>query len=65
MMMNTGLTQANADLEALVSEMLADETSDPTVTADAQSSLASSQFYRTWLMRLEGQPREIDRKSVV
>ena len=31
----------------------------PAILAQAQSSLASAQFYRTWLMRLEGQPREI------
>lgn len=59
LMMDRGLNEAFADLMSLVNEMQTDPDSDASTLAEAQSSLASAQFYRTWLMRLEGQPREI------
>ena len=59
LMMDRGLNEAFADLMSLVNEMQTDSDADAATLAEAQSSLASAQFYRTWLMRLEGQPREI------
>jgi hypothetical protein len=48
------LPEAHADLKALVDELTADPAADPTLLAGARSSLANSQYYVTWLMRLEG-----------
>jgi hypothetical protein len=53
------LPQANEDLKVLVDEMKDDPKADPKVLAEARSTLANSQYYMTWLMRLEGQPRDI------
>ena len=39
-------------------ELAADPAADPTLLADARSTLANSQYYMTWLMRLEGLGRE-------
>lgn len=65
-MMNRQLPEANANLAALVEELAADRSADPQLFAEARGTLANSQYYLTWLMRLEGQPRdkweaEIDR----
>lgn len=49
---------AHQDLNALVDEMTADEAADPAVLRDARSALANSQYYLTWLMRLEGVGKE-------
>lgn len=54
-----GLPQANEDLKVLVDELLDDETADPELLADARTALANSQFYITWLMRLEGRAPEV------
>ena len=51
------LPEAREDLEALVEQMQAEATTDPVVLADARQALARSQFYMTWLMRLEGLDR--------
>ena len=52
------LFTARDDLRALVEELeQADDA--PALLADARTSLASAQFYITWLLRLEGQPREV------
>jgi hypothetical protein len=48
------LPVAHQDLGELVQEMTADASADPKVLADARSALASTQYYMTWLMRLEG-----------
>src|SRR5205085_396235 len=48
------LPQAHADLKVLVDELSADPDADPAVLADARTTLANSQYYITWLMRLEG-----------
>jgi len=48
------LPDANADLKTLVDELAADPAADPKLLADARSTLANSQYYMTWLMRLEG-----------
>ena len=52
------LPTAHQDLNVLVDEMVADKAADPGVLRDARSALANSQYYLTWLMRLEGVPKE-------
>lgn len=52
------LPEAREELEALVEQMQADADTDPVVLADARQALARSQFYMTWLMRLEGLDRD-------
>jgi tetratricopeptide (TPR) repeat protein len=52
------LPEANADLEALVEQLHGDPAADPALVADARAALASSQYYLTWLMKLEGLGRE-------
>lgn len=52
------LPEAHADLKTLVDELKQDGKSDPQLLAEARSTLANSQYYLTWLMRLEGEPRE-------
>ena len=56
-MMNAGLPQANSDLKVLLDELMEDEQADPEILAETREALASSQYYITWLMRLEGLPR--------
>lgn len=56
---NSGLPEANEDLKVLVNELMDDKTSDPGLVADARTALANSQYYITWLMRLEGRPEEV------
>ncbi len=58
-MMASQLPKARASLESLLSEVRADENADSEFVADVQSTLANSQYYMTWLMRLEGQPEEM------
>jgi hypothetical protein len=53
------LPEAHADLKALVEELKQDEKTEPTLLAEARSTLANSQYYMTWLMRLEGQSRDV------
>lgn len=48
------LPEAHADLKTLVDELSADPAADPKVLADARSTMANSNYYMTWLMRLEG-----------
>ena len=52
------LPAANSELELLVDELSNDRTTDPALVADARSALANSQYYMTWLMRLEGASRD-------
>lgn len=54
---SSGLTQANSDLIALVDELREDESASKVLLADARATLANSQYYLTWLMRLEGVDR--------
>ncbi|MEY3460016.1 MAG: hypothetical protein RL215_3173 [Planctomycetota bacterium] len=53
-----GLPEANDDLKKLLGEITAPDapTADPKFTAQVREALASSQYYLTWLMRLEGLP---------
>ena len=55
----SGLPQARAALETLVEQMAGETGLDPQVVTDGRQALAQSQFYMTWLMRLEG----LDRKE--
>jgi hypothetical protein len=52
------LPEAHADLKGLVEELANDPAVDPQLLADARSTMANSNYYMTWLMRLEGLPRE-------
>ncbi len=57
-MMISELPVASSDLQGLVDEMVADSDADPELLRDARRALANSQYYMTWLTRLEGAPRE-------
>jgi hypothetical protein len=48
------LPAAHDDLKALVDDMNGDRSADQQVLTQARSALANSQYYLTWLMRLEG-----------
>jgi hypothetical protein len=52
------LPEANKELLLLVDEMTADETAAPEVLREARHAYANSQYYMTWLTRLEGAGRE-------
>ncbi|MEM7309209.1 MAG: hypothetical protein AAF682_21170 [Planctomycetota bacterium] len=52
------LPEANADLVTLVDEMTADPAADAEVLDGARDALANSNYYMTWLMRLEGAGRD-------
>lgn len=52
------LPEAHADLKSLVDELAGDPNADARLLADARSALANSQYYVTWLMRLEGLGRD-------
>jgi len=52
------LPDANAALAGLVAELLDDPNGDPALLADTQRTFATSQYYLTWLLRLEGAARE-------
>lgn len=52
------LPTAREELATLVEQMAAEKDSDPRLLAEARQELARSQFYTTWLMRLEGVARE-------
>jgi hypothetical protein len=52
------LFDARRDLGALVTEISADASADPSELRAAREALANAQYYTTWLMRLEGAPRE-------
>lgn len=57
-MLSQQLPDAHGELRSLVDEMSADPTADPKVLAEARSAQANSQYYTTWLMRLEGLSRD-------
>ena len=52
------LASAHQDLKGLVQELVSDPSADQKLLADARAALANAQYYMTWLMRLEGYPRE-------
>ncbi len=53
-MFDRQLPEANAALKELVDQIEGDKTADPRLREDARRALASSEYYLTWLMRLEG-----------
>ncbi len=55
MMLGGQLPEANAELQTLVDELAADSGADPKLLGEARDALANSQYYVTWLMRLEGE----------
>lgn len=52
------LPTAREELDVLVEQMEAEKDTDQRLLAEARQELARSQFYTTWLMRLEGVARE-------
>ncbi len=52
------LPEAHRDLIALVEEFDSLPDVHAAQAAEARAALANAQYYRTWLMRLEGAPRE-------
>lgn len=52
------LPDAHADLKGLVEELATDPAADTKLLADARTAMANANYYMTWLMRLEGIPRE-------
>ena len=59
MMLAKKLPEAHADMKALVEELQDEPAADPKLLAEARSVLANSQYYLTWLMRLEGLGRDV------
>ena len=57
-MMAAQLPQAREALQTLLDDVRQDQEADPRFVAEVQSTLANSQYYMTWLMRLEGRPEE-------
>ena len=57
-MLSKELVPARESLAELVTEMTEDPAADPAVLEEARQAYASAQYYVTWLMRLEGYPRE-------
>lgn len=57
-MMAAELPKARESLQTLLDEVRQDDEADPRFIAEVQSTLANSQYYMTWLMRLEGRPEE-------
>src|SRR5690606_9946922 len=51
------LPEAHDELRALADDVLL-EPVDPELDADVRRTLAQARFFMTWLMRLEGAPRE-------
>ncbi|MFN3243886.1 MAG: hypothetical protein ACE37K_20435 [Planctomycetota bacterium] len=58
-MKSEGLIEARDELATLVEQMQGEEDSDPSLLRDARQALARTQFYKTWLMRLEGLDRKV------
>lgn len=58
-MQASGLPVAREELEVLVEQMNEEKDSDPQLLREARQALARSQFYTTWLMRLEGLDRAV------
>lgn len=53
------LAPAYNDLSSLIEELQGDETADPAVLTEAKATLAQAEYYLTWLLRLEGEPRKV------
>ena len=57
-MMAAQLPKARETLQGLLSDLRNDNCEDKKLLSEVQSTLANSQYYMTWLMRLEGLPEE-------
>ena len=57
-MMASKLPEARQTLAGLLDDVRKNESADKEFVFDVQSALANSQYYMTWLMRLEGMPEE-------
>ena len=57
-MMDKKLPAARQTLEQVLADVRNDATCPKSFLAEVESALASSQYYMTWLMRLEGIPKE-------
>ncbi len=55
-MLDASLPQAREELAALAAELQADPDADPKLRDDSLAALATSRFYMTYLMKLEGLP---------
>ncbi len=53
------LPEAHGDLKTLCEELQTDPKGDAKLLTETRSALAQSQYYMTWLMRLEGLPEEV------
>ncbi|MEC8651903.1 MAG: hypothetical protein VXY92_05010 [Planctomycetota bacterium] len=58
-MQSEGLIEARDELATLVEQLQADADTDAALLRDARQALARAQFYKTWLMRLEGLDRKV------
>lgn len=52
------LPDAHGEIKQLIDELQSDPQSDAQLLSEARSTAANSQYYMTWLMRLEGLGRE-------
>jgi len=57
-MLAAQLPESRRLLESLLEEVTGDETVDVRFESEVRAALANSQYYMTWLMRLEGLPEE-------
>lgn len=53
------LPQANEVMKGMLDELATEDGADPQLLADTREAYANSQYYMTWLMRLEGLPRDV------
>src|SRR5688500_17681881 len=53
------LPDARQELGVLVDELEADPSVDAELLADARTTLGNAQYFTTWLLRLEGEPRDV------
>lgn len=53
-MMAAKLPDARQELQTLLDDLRGDDSASPELVAEVRSTLANSQYYMAWLMRLEG-----------
>ncbi len=53
------LPEARMELESLLDQLKADPKASRTTLAGARQALATTQYYVTWLLRLEGEPAQV------
>ncbi|QDU56535.1 hypothetical protein [Aeoliella mucimassa] len=57
-MLSQQLPAAYDDLTSLLDELEKSESADAKILTETRAAMASAEYYLTWLMRLEGEPRE-------